>query len=519
MRNVPDVALTADYVYVRADGLDQDVGGTSAAAPLWAGFIALINQRATANGRSPVGFVNPAIYAISQGASYGTGFHDITVGNNTNTTCGSAMFPAVANYDLATGLGSPAVGLIDVLAGPRIRSKSVRSPGFTSSGGVGGPFTVASQSLILTNSGTNSLTWSLANTSLWLDVSSTGGTLTPGGAATTVIVSLNSVASNLVVGTYSATILFTNLNDNVGQSAQYTLAVILPPTIVTQPTNQTVLDGNAATFTVGVTGGLPLSYQWQSNSVNLTDGGSVSGSATSTLVISNVAPAYAANYQVVVTNAAGLAVSSNALLTTLAGNVDHFVWGTIAATKYFNSHSTVSLTALDPANVVATNFNGQAGLAGFTNGAGSFAIEDFESGVWPHSPWTLSPATTTVGDFRRVMPMTALWLERPGLALSHRCPIRQRGRLLSWWIRPSSSSAGRAYLGFGASSIGCWAIVAAPNTSTLIIQYDMPTGLTPKSFDQPRSWEAGKWYQISCSVLPPGRPLPVIFTTRMARPY
>ena len=118
MRNVPDVALTADYVYVRSDGIDQSVGGTSAAAPLWAGFTSLINQRAVANGRSPVGFVNPAIYAISQGASYGTGFHDITVGNNTNTTCGSAMFPVVANYDLATSLGSPAVGLIDVLAGP-----------------------------------------------------------------------------------------------------------------------------------------------------------------------------------------------------------------------------------------------------------------------------------------------------------------------------------------------------------------------------------------------------------------
>ena len=243
MRNVPDVALTADYVYVRSDGIDQSVGGTSAAAPLWAGFTALINQRAAANGRSPVGFVNPAIYAISHGASYGTGFHDITVGNNTNTSCGAAMFPAVPNYDLATGLGSPAVGLIDVLAGPTDPLQISPITGFTSSGGVGGPFTVASQSLTLTNAGTNSLTWSLVNTSLWLNVSSTGGTLTPGGAAATVIVSLNSVASNLVVGTYSATILFTNLNDNFGHGAQYTLAVILPPTIVAQPTNQTVLDG------------------------------------------------------------------------------------------------------------------------------------------------------------------------------------------------------------------------------------------------------------------------------------
>src|SRR5208337_4622450 len=38
MRNTPDVALTADNVDVRADGVDQAVGGTSCAAPLWAGF-------------------------------------------------------------------------------------------------------------------------------------------------------------------------------------------------------------------------------------------------------------------------------------------------------------------------------------------------------------------------------------------------------------------------------------------------------------------------------------------------
>ena len=50
MRNVPDVALTADGVYVRADGLDKNVGGTSAAAPLWAGFFALVKERAGERG-------------------------------------------------------------------------------------------------------------------------------------------------------------------------------------------------------------------------------------------------------------------------------------------------------------------------------------------------------------------------------------------------------------------------------------------------------------------------------------
>ena len=64
--------------------------------------------------------------------------------------------------------------------------------GFAANGPVGGPFSVTAQSLSLTNAGTNSLNWSLSNTSLWLNVSSAGGTLTPGGAAATVTVSLNS---------------------------------------------------------------------------------------------------------------------------------------------------------------------------------------------------------------------------------------------------------------------------------------------------------------------------------------
>ena len=62
MRNTPDVALTADNVYVRADATDKDVGGTSCAAPLWAGFTALVNQQAVSYGRPTIGFANPALY-------------------------------------------------------------------------------------------------------------------------------------------------------------------------------------------------------------------------------------------------------------------------------------------------------------------------------------------------------------------------------------------------------------------------------------------------------------------------
>ncbi len=118
-RNFPDVALTADNVFVIADGgvYYPGVGGTSCAAPLWAGFTALINQQGVINAKPSVGFLNPALYTIAKGTSYATCFHDITTGNN--TWSGSpTLFYAVTNYDLCTGLGTPnGTNLINALVG------------------------------------------------------------------------------------------------------------------------------------------------------------------------------------------------------------------------------------------------------------------------------------------------------------------------------------------------------------------------------------------------------------------
>ncbi len=107
-RNVPDVAMTADNVLVVADaGVGYfDVGGTSCAAPLWAGFIALVNQKAAGSGQAAVGFINPALYAIATSPAYYQSFNDVTAGNN-YWSASPSMFPAVSGYDLCTGLGTP----------------------------------------------------------------------------------------------------------------------------------------------------------------------------------------------------------------------------------------------------------------------------------------------------------------------------------------------------------------------------------------------------------------------------
>ncbi|HEY2329377.1 MAG TPA: protease pro-enzyme activation domain-containing protein, partial [Verrucomicrobiae bacterium] len=106
-RNVPDVALTAENVWViYGGGQSGAFGGTSCAAPLWAGFMALVNQQATNNGHASIGFLNPAIYNIAKSAAYTNCFHDTTTGNN--TWSGSpTLFYATNNYDLVTGLGTP----------------------------------------------------------------------------------------------------------------------------------------------------------------------------------------------------------------------------------------------------------------------------------------------------------------------------------------------------------------------------------------------------------------------------
>jgi hypothetical protein len=118
-RNIPDVAMVADNVFeIDDNGRSESVGGTSCATPLWASFIALVNQQATASGKPPVGFLNPALYAIGQGAGYRSAFHDITTGNNF-PNAGATRFVAVPGYDLCTGWGTPTgSNLINALVSP-----------------------------------------------------------------------------------------------------------------------------------------------------------------------------------------------------------------------------------------------------------------------------------------------------------------------------------------------------------------------------------------------------------------
>jgi subtilase family serine protease len=112
LRNIPDVAAEANTnQYSCYDGgCFGGNGGTSYAAPQWAGLTAMANQQALAGGGTALGFLNPALYAIGTGPSYDADFHDIDRNSN-------GRYTAVTGFDLVTGWGSPnGVNLIGMFA-------------------------------------------------------------------------------------------------------------------------------------------------------------------------------------------------------------------------------------------------------------------------------------------------------------------------------------------------------------------------------------------------------------------
>ena len=111
-RFCPDVSAVADgdtgYLLFETDADTGEpgwkmVGGTSAAAPFWAGVMALIQQKAQAEGITRFGFLTPLFYQLA--ASHPQAFHDIVRGGN-------LLDDAVPGWDKATGIGTPIVSVL-----------------------------------------------------------------------------------------------------------------------------------------------------------------------------------------------------------------------------------------------------------------------------------------------------------------------------------------------------------------------------------------------------------------------
>jgi hypothetical protein len=204
--------------------------------------------------------------------------------------------------------------------------------------------------------------------------------------ATNVSLTLTNLQLNQA-GNYS--VLVTNVAGSTNSAAAVLTVVGVPPTIATQPTNQTVQIGGTASFNVTTTGTAPLIYQWNFNGTNIV------GATNATLTVTNVQSSQTGSYAVSVTNVYGSTVSSNAVLSAVA-TLDHFVWNTIASPQYTNQPFGATITAKNIYNFTVTNFTGavslQASSTGSPTNSALILNGGFETGTLTN--WTQVKSTT-----------------------------------------------------------------------------------------------------------------------------
>ena len=111
-RGIPDVSAMGYHFPVVLNGTTYLIDGTSASAPTVAGIVTLVNDALTAEGKPPLGFLNPWLYEHASEA-----FTDITKGSNRG--CNTTGFPATEGWDAATGLGTPVSDLSNVTVAHR----------------------------------------------------------------------------------------------------------------------------------------------------------------------------------------------------------------------------------------------------------------------------------------------------------------------------------------------------------------------------------------------------------------
>ena len=263
-RDVPDVSLAASNghdPYIIVFGREAyAVGGTSAAAPSFAGMIALLNQYLVQNQiqtKPGVGNINPKLYAMASGGTSGV-FHDVTTGDNvvpcqvgtTDCVSGRLGYTAGAGYDLATGLGSvDAYNLIAAWGGVPVASTTTTltaSPATISAGG-STVLTATVKAASGTRSPTGPVAFTLGDHSLGsATLSGSGGSAT---ASIEVFGGQLLAASNTVQAYYGGSPLFSS------SSAAATLSLGTPTatsnvvlSVTPNPVYQQAPSANGATF-------------------------------------------------------------------------------------------------------------------------------------------------------------------------------------------------------------------------------------------------------------------------------
>lgn len=352
MRNIPDVALTADVeIYlIYNNGAGGGIGGTSAAAPLWAGFVALANQRAAANGTPAVGFLNPAIYAIGSSGNYTSDFNDIKTGSN--------GYSAATGFDLSTGWGSPAGDhLIADLSHSAAQSFTISNTPNTVSMVPGG--TASTNVAVAASGGFNSsVSFQVSGLPSGISASFASSSSTTGTSLTLT------AASTVAAGTYTATV--TGTSGTTSSTATLTITVTQPSFSISSSASgvSAQAGGTAASTTITVAG-----KNGFSGSVGLAATGLPSGmtasfspastSTTSVLTLTAGASTAAGTYTVSVAGTSGTLSSTTSL--TISVSQPGFSLSSSAPSLGAQAGGTAASTT-----IAVTGTNGFSGAVGLT---------------------------------------------------------------------------------------------------------------------------------------------------------
>ena len=518
-------------------------GGTSDAAPQWAGLIAIADQGRIQAGLAPLDGPSqtlPALYALPA-----ADFHDVTSGNSS----GSPTEKSGPGYDLVTGRGTPIANLVVAgLVGQSSTTPAATHFGVTSTAstaGVAATVTVtaldANGNTVAGYMGTVHFTSSDASAILPGNATLTGGTGTFSVTLKTVgsqTITATDTASATITGTATVTVTaaathfsVTTTVSTAGTAATVTVTALdangIKFTGYMGTVHFTSSDGSAllpvnSTLTNGV-GTFSVTLKTAgSQTITATDTAKSSLTGTATVTINPAAPSKLAIGQqptsttvgailapavtVRVLDAYGNLVSSdntdkvtltlgNSGGATLGGTTTVTVSGGVATFSTLTigtAGNGYTLTASSGTLTSATtpSFNITAAATG-----GGSVIESFEnSGNWYVVGGRLTAYRSTAaahdGKYGLDMYNGNDWIYRNDAASQV-----QAGDTLSVWLQFSNSADGRAYFGFGSTAYGTLSLVAAPNSGQLILQENLGYGYQDlASVNQ--TYQANHWYRL-----------------------
>jgi subtilase family serine protease len=292
-RLVPDVSLASSpsytgYLYCSSDtstGITGScsngfrdtnnnyltvAGGTSFAAPIFAGMVALINQSIGSTGQ---GLINSKLYTLaSNSATYATAFHDITSGTNACTTgyrycatSAASSFAAGTGYDEATGLGSvDFYNLLTAWGGSAAGTTTLAASTTTLAAATTTPASGASDVITITvASGSSSATGTPTGTiSLLVDGTASATTLTLANGSATYTFSSTTAGTHTVSATYSGDATFAASSGTITLTVAGTSTASSSFTVAASNVSVTAGSSGASTVTLTPAGGYTGTVQW-----------------------------------------------------------------------------------------------------------------------------------------------------------------------------------------------------------------------------------------------------------------